>query len=123
MQYTVEQIAKILRAKNRLATPDSIVARLLTDSRSLSFPEETMFFAIKTKHGDGHKYINELYHRGVRNFVVNTFENTKELHEANFILVEDSLEALQTLVAHHRSQFRLRSVLRHYGGRPAAGGL
>ena len=110
MQYTVEQIAKILRAKNRLATPDSIVARLLTDSRSLSFPEETMFFAIKTKHGDGHKYINELYHRGVRNFVVNTFENTKELHEANFILVEDSLEALQQLAAHHRSQFSIPVV-------------
>ena len=110
MQYTVEQITNILRAKSVLSTPDSIVARLLTDSRSLSFPEETMFFAIKTKHGDGHKYINELYHRGVRNFVVNTIDNFKDLHGANFIIVEDSLEALQMLATYHRSQFDIPVV-------------
>ena len=105
MQYTVEQITRILKAKSRLATPDSIVARLLTDSRSLSFPEETMFFAIRTKHGDGHRYVNELYHRGVRNFVVNTYDSFCALDQANFIIVNDSLEALQELAAHHRSQF------------------
>ncbi len=107
MQYTVELITRILKAKSRLATPDSVVARLLTDSRSLSFPEETMFFAIRTKHGDGHKYINELYHRGVRNFVVNTFDPFSGLDGANFIIVGNSLEALQTLAAYHRSQFNI----------------
>ena len=110
MQYTVEQIKKILKADGRLATPDSKVTRLLTDSRSLSFPEETIFFAIKTKHGDGHKYINELYHRGVRNFVVNTIDNFKDLHGTNFIIVEDSLEALQMLATYHRSQFDIPVV-------------
>ncbi len=110
MQYTVEQITRILKAKSRLANPDNIVARLLTDSRSLSFPEETMFFAIRTKHGDGHKYINELYHRGVRNFVVNTFDTFSELEGANFIVVNDSLAALQTLATYHRSQFDMPVV-------------
>ena len=60
MQYTVEQIKNILKADGRVTTPNSRVTRLLTDSRSLSFPEETMFFAIKTKHGDGHNYIKGL---------------------------------------------------------------
>ena len=110
MQYTVEQITRILRAESRLVTPDSIVARLLTDSRSLSFPEETIFFAIRTKHGDGHRYINELYHRGVRNFVVNTTDSLSSLDDANFIIVNDSLEALQTLSAYHRSQFDIPVV-------------
>lgn len=110
MQYTVEQITRILRAESRLVTPDSIVARLLTDSRSLSFPEETIFFAIRTKHGDGHRYINELYHRGVRNFVVNTTDSLSNLDDANFIIVNDSLEALQTLSSYHRSQFDIPIV-------------
>lgn len=105
MQYTIEDIREILRAKERIVTPDSKVTRLLTDSRSLSFPEETIFFAIKTKHGDGHNYVKELYHRGVHNFIVNSTVGFEELDKANFIIVEDSLKALQNLAAHHRSLF------------------
>ena len=110
MQYTIEQITRILRAKSRLVSPESKVARLLTDSRSLSFPEESMFFAIKTKHGDGHNYVDELYHRGVRNFVVNSIERFGDMSEANFIIVNDSLNALQTLATYHRSRFDIPIV-------------
>ena len=105
MQYTIEQIRDILKAKGRIVTADSKVARLLTDSRSLSFPEETVFFAIKTKHGDGHNYIKELYNRGVRNFIVNRIDGLLELEDANFIIVDNSLKALQALATHHRSLF------------------
>ena len=45
---------------------------LLTDSRSLCFPESTLFFAIRTDRGDGHRYVRDLYERGVRAFVVNS---------------------------------------------------
>ena len=48
MQYTIKQINGILKGKGKLPSPDNRVTRLLTDSRSLSFPEETLFFAIKT---------------------------------------------------------------------------
>ena len=105
MQYTIEQIRDILKAKGRIVTADSKVARLLTDSRSLSFPEETVFFAIKTKHGDGHNYIKELYNRGVRNFIVNRTDGLLEFEDANFIIVDNSLKALQALATHHRSLF------------------
>lgn len=107
MQYSFEQITRILRAKSVTVSPDSIITRLLTDSRSFSFPEGTIFFAIKTKHGDGHNYVEELYHKGVRNFVVNSFERFPTLSEANFAVVEDSLDALQALAAYHRSQFNI----------------
>ena len=63
MQYTIEEISAILEAKTIIGTPGSRVTRLLTDSRSLSFPEETIFLAIRTRYGDGHKYIEELYRR------------------------------------------------------------
>lgn len=110
MQYTVEQIKEILNAEGRLATPESRVTRLLTDSRSLTFPEETLFFAIRTGHGNGHKYINELYGRGVRNFVVESAEGFDTANDANFIIVTDSLSALQRLAAHHRAQFNIPVV-------------
>ena len=110
MQYTVEQIKEILKAEGRLAMPGSRVTRLLTDSRSLTFPEETLFFAIRTKHGDGHGYIRALYNKGVRNFVVNDIAAFADIADANFILTGDSLAALQTIARHHRSQFDIPIV-------------
>ena len=110
MQYTIKQINGILKGKGTLPSPDNRVTRLLTDSRSLSFPEETLFFAIKTKHGDGHRYIAKLYQRGVRNFVVNSSEGFSKLTDANFIVVNDSIAALQALAAHHRSLFDIPVV-------------
>ena len=107
MQYTIEQIRDILQAKGKVVTPDSKVSRLLTDSRSLSFPEETIFFAIKTKHGDGHNYVKELYNRGVCNFIVNRTDGFEELGKANFVIVDDSLKALQALATYHRSRFNI----------------
>lgn len=110
MQYTIEQINSIVHGKGMLSTPDSRITRLLIDSRSLSFPEETLFFAIKTRHGDGHRYISELYQRGVRDFVVTQADCVKELNDANFIVVKDCVAALQALAAHHRSRFDMPVV-------------
>ena len=105
MQYTIEEINGIIGGKGTLPAPGNKITRLLIDSRSLSFPEETLFFAIKTRHGDGHRYIGELYRRGVRDFVVTQADSIKELKDANFIVVKDCIAALQTLAAHHRSLF------------------
>ena len=105
MQYTIEEINGIIGGKGTLPAPGNKITRLLIDSRSLSFPEETLFFAIKTRHGDGHRYIGELYRRGVRDFVVTQDDSIKELKDANFIVVKECIAALQTLAAHHRSLF------------------
>ncbi len=79
---------------------------LLTDSRSLSYPEETLFFALQTSLNDGHKYIPDLYKAGVRNFVIqHNIPEQEKLTGANFLLVDDSLTALQELAAGHRAQF------------------
>lgn len=110
MQYTIEQIAEILQGKNHLPSPQSKVTRLLTDSRSLGFPEDTLFFAIKTRHGDGHNYIEELYKRGVKHFVVNDETLCSRYADANFIVVDNSLSALQALSAHHRREFDIPVV-------------
>lgn len=110
MQYTIEQIAQILKAEYATPTPEATISRLLTDSRSLAFPEETLFFAIKTTHGDGHKYISNLHGRGVRNFVVERDEFAAQFTDSNFIIVHDSQKALQQLAASHRSKFGIPVV-------------
>lgn len=56
---------------------------------------------------NGHAFIPELYLRGVRNFVVYQEPELNDYPGANFILVQDSLHALQRLAAFHRQQFDL----------------
>ena len=60
MRISIENVAKLLNA-NRIGTRETEIDWILTDSRSLCFAEETLFFALKTKRNDGHKYIPELY--------------------------------------------------------------
>lgn len=82
---------------------------LLTDSRSLSTPEGTLFFALVSAHGDGHRYIQQLYDRGVRNFVVQRLPQEPQA-DAVYFQVSSSLEALQQIATHHRRQFDIPVV-------------
>lgn len=105
MEYTIKQIAGIVNAKTDTLHDDTI-SILLTDSRRLSFPEQSLFFALKTKTNDGHKYIAELYRLRVRNFVVSDrLPEFDAMKEANFLVVKDTLKALQKLAAFHRKRF------------------
>ncbi|MBR5102174.1 MAG: bifunctional UDP-N-acetylmuramoyl-tripeptide:D-alanyl-D-alanine ligase/alanine racemase, partial [Muribaculaceae bacterium] len=107
MTYTIEQIAKMARAKSvRFHNSDAVVSQLLTDSRSLTNPDVTLFFALKTHNNDGHNFITQLHSRGVRNFVVEEVDYRFEaLPDTNFIIVDNSLNALQAIAAAHRSRF------------------
>lgn len=110
MQYTFKQIAKITKAEYITTAPDQPISYLLTDSRSLVFPEESLFFAIRTKHGDGHDYIPWLHDRGVRNFVVEDESVAKKYPDSNFIITADSIKTLQQISAQHRSRFNIPVV-------------
>ena len=67
MEYSIKEIARIMGADAK-KLQDATVSILLTDSRRLSFPEQSLFFALQTKTNDGHNYIQELYKLRVRNF-------------------------------------------------------
>ena len=105
MTYTIDQITVLIGA-HRFGEQSASISFLLTDSRSLCFPEETLFFALRSSRNDGHKYIPELYRRGVRNFVVETLPTDMQPYAgANFLLVTDSRRALQRLAERHREEF------------------
>ena len=111
MKYTIEKITTLIGAR-RIGHNDANIGWILTDSRSLCFPEETLFFAIRTQRNDGHNYIPELYRRGVRNFVVEQVPSAagNELAEANFLKVTSTLAALQRLAERHRDEFDIPVV-------------
>ncbi|MDL2243551.1 bifunctional UDP-N-acetylmuramoyl-tripeptide:D-alanyl-D-alanine ligase/alanine racemase [Bacteroidales bacterium OttesenSCG-928-J19] len=84
---------------------------LLTDSRSLSDPAITLFFALVTAHNDGHRYIRDLYDKGVRKFVIqHDFAGMEDMPDAVCYRVEDTLIALQALASYHRKQFAVPVV-------------
>ncbi|MDR0542734.1 MAG: bifunctional UDP-N-acetylmuramoyl-tripeptide:D-alanyl-D-alanine ligase/alanine racemase [Dysgonamonadaceae bacterium] len=88
-----------------MTLPDNIRI-LLTDSRSLSEPAVTVFFALCTEHNDGHRYVLDLYEKGVRYFVVqHDFEGADKMPEAHCFWVEDTLAALQQIAVEHRCLF------------------
>ena len=106
MKYSIEKVATLIGAR-RYGTLQGDIRWLLTDSRSLCFPEETLFFALKTQRNDGHRYINDLYRRGVRHYVVEQVPEHYEVRfpEANFLRVPHTLAALQRLAERHRDEF------------------
>ena len=111
MNYSIEKVTALIGA-HRYGDAPSNVGFLLTDSRSLCFPEETLFFALKSERNDGHRYIDELYRRGVRNFVVEKVPDNYAIKypEGNFLKVLHPLEALQRLAERHRDEFRIPVV-------------
>ena len=107
MRISIENVTKILNA-NRVGTHPTEIDWILTDSRSLCFAEDTLFFALKTKRNDGHKYIPDLYERGVRNFVVSDLpQNLDDYVDTNFLQLSNPLKGLQRLAEKYRSQFEI----------------
>lgn len=108
MHYSINDITELIGAR-RYGQTEAQIDWLLTDSRSLAFPESTLFFALRTKLGDGHHYIDNLYHRGVRNFVVGVLPHHHETlyPDANFLLVVNPLKSLQRLAKQHRERIDL----------------
>ncbi len=108
MKYSIEKITALIGA-HRVGEADAHIGWLLTDSRSLCFPEETLFFALRSERNDGHNYIEELYRRGVRNFVVERMPARLE-PDANYLKVVSGLAALQRLAERHRDEFDIPVV-------------
>lgn len=79
------------------------ISSWLIDSRDLTYPSETIFFALRTAGNDGHKFIPSLLEAGVRHFVVDRGYAVPEGTGAEFWKVDNVAESLQTMAAHVRN--------------------
>lgn len=106
MHYTISEINKILDAKTFGDINEAVITHISIDTRQSTFPQHTLFFCL-TARNNGHQYIPVAYQKGIRNFIVSKNIATEEYPGANFILVGDTLKALQHLGTYHRKQFSI----------------
>lgn len=99
MKFSLEDIAGITGARIEGAAAAPTIDVLLTDSRSWVDPSHTpLFLALRTATGDGHKYVKEMYRRGVRTFIVNEVPAVmRNVNDATFLVVPDSMAALRRI--------------------------
>ena len=102
--YSLQEVSEIVNGKLVGEALDRNVSDLLIDSRHLVDPHQALFFALKSNRNDGHRYIEDLYEKGVRAFMVSHLPEST-FPDAAFVVVPDTLKALQALAAHHRLQF------------------
>ncbi len=104
--YTVSQLLqKISSNRNLCPQPDLEIYSLAYDTRKIRIGINSLFFALIGQR-DGHQYITDAYHLGVRSFVVSATDlDIRNFPNANFIWVEDTLAAIQQLAAFHRNHF------------------
>ncbi|MBU2649827.1 MAG: bifunctional UDP-N-acetylmuramoyl-tripeptide:D-alanyl-D-alanine ligase/alanine racemase [Bacteroidetes bacterium] len=107
--YNVSEICHFIKGELvQEGSANPLILDILIDSRRLIAPDHCLFFAIQGKRNDGHNYIDELYRKGIRNFVISILPvNMKEYQDASFILVNNTLRALQNLAAAHRKHFAI----------------
>jgi len=102
--YQLNHIAQIVGG-TIVGQGDFEIDRLSIDSRTLVLASKTLFFALVGERHNGHDYIQDLYDKGIRAFVVSENIDNDLFEDCNFILVADTLNALQKLSAHHRKNF------------------
>lgn len=109
LTYDLKEVIEILKGDPvALSDPNASIKDILIDSRKLITPEQTIFFALVSRRNDGHRYVSELYEKGIRNFVVTKPPEDLSLYrEANFIKVPNTLSALQSLARCHREKFNI----------------
>ncbi|MGM0497156.1 MAG: bifunctional UDP-N-acetylmuramoyl-tripeptide:D-alanyl-D-alanine ligase/alanine racemase [Bacteroidota bacterium] len=111
---TISDIAKVTGGFLRKGSGDNSAARvkeLVVDSRKIFSPAESVFIAIPGERHDGHDYLDDLWEKGVRNFIISRSAlNFSRYPDGNFIMVPNTLGALQQIAAHHRNRFNFPVV-------------
>ncbi|MEY4893162.1 MAG: hypothetical protein RIQ34_1774, partial [Bacteroidota bacterium] len=103
MPYKISHIAQILDVPT--ISTDTEITELIIDSRKITYPAHSLFFALISDRRDGHDFIASAYQAGVRAFVVSKPIDQSLFPDAVFLVVADTLAALQQLAGYHRSQF------------------
>lgn len=107
--YPIATIAKILNAKSKLTQEQALIHYLVTDSRSILVPQNSLFFALSS-HRNGHEFIKDAYNKEIRNFVITEEKYISQFPDCNFIVVNHVLTALQKLAIVHRNHFTLKTI-------------
>lgn len=88
-----------------ILSDDVYIQSVATDSRLIHQPQHLLFFCLIGERFNGHQFIADLYANGIYNFVISDAVDTQNYPNANFIVVENVLNALQIFAKKHREHF------------------
>ena len=88
---------------------NEIINSIAYDTRKIISGDQVAYYALPGEFKDGHDFIESAYSKGVRLFVVTKLPKTK-LDDACFLIVSNTLIALQSLAKHHRDEFNFPIV-------------
>jgi alanine racemase len=104
MSISLKHIIPVLNAQWIGNSSPAEVDTVSIDSRSLQNSSHSLFFALVGPNNDAHTFIADLIEIGVQNFVV-SYIPAECKGKANFIVVENTLDALQQFAAYYRNLF------------------
>ncbi|MBL7830590.1 MAG: bifunctional UDP-N-acetylmuramoyl-tripeptide:D-alanyl-D-alanine ligase/alanine racemase [Saprospiraceae bacterium] len=107
MKYNILEINDAVNGKFLGKQTSYFIENLSIDSRHIIFEEQTLFIAINGLRKNGHDFIEDLKFKGVQNFIISDVNYAKDTDTYNYILVSDTLVALQLLATYHRSKFKI----------------
>lgn len=102
LDYTYKDIAAIFNSHSDVSSKITAVA---FDTRKIVSGDTILFFALEGVFRDGHDFIDDAYSKGIRHFVASDTSNLSNYDDVHFILVNDTLKALQDLAKYHRNRF------------------
>lgn len=102
--YAIEQLTSVVNGQLFSDSSNTQIRDLSINSRWPVFTNDTLFCALIGPRFNGHDFINEVYQKGGKNFLVSALPEGYEKYQANFILVDHTLTALQELGKFVREQ-------------------
>jgi alanine racemase len=111
LDLTIQQFSDAIGSTKLLGQNGGIIHQIAYDTRKISSVNNTVFFALSGKFRDGQRFVGEAYEKGIRYFVVSSFEGIDAYSDACFFLVHSPLEALQKLATFHRNHYSIPVVI------------
>lgn len=109
--YSKEKISKVLNCSPLVDGDDFLMGSVSLDSRTVTNPSKTLFFAVGGSNHNGHDFIPKLYKIGCRAFVVEEWRDEfATMMGANFWRVASSVKALQLLASSYRRELSMKIV-------------
>lgn len=104
---TIDQIQKAANGHWSLHSFDAQIEDLVIDTRKITNAENALFIALSTTRRDGHQFVEDAYEKGIRNFLISENIGVEKYPNSNFILVNNTQQALQQIAIAHRKQFSI----------------
>ncbi|UCG28734.1 MAG: bifunctional UDP-N-acetylmuramoyl-tripeptide:D-alanyl-D-alanine ligase/alanine racemase [Bacteroidales bacterium] len=106
IEISVKDISK-LTGGELIGSGNRKIRQLLIDSRKHITSEGTLFIALAGDRNDGHRFIRDLFRKGIRIFMVDhPPDEIEKFTDATFILVHNTLDSLQQLAGYVRNRYK-----------------